>query len=235
MVAELPSAEPDSLRIPVRIGYFSDPAFSFYYPENLEALSSAGADLVAIAPVQDQDLPDIDALYIGGGFPEVFAPSLAENGRLADQIRQRVELGLPVYAECGGLMYLARELIVGGVHYPMSGVLDIVVEQTRNPQGHGYEVAVVDRDNPFFLRGTELVGHEFHYSRIINGTDRSRTVLEVVRGSGCGDGRDGIVKGRVWASYLHLHALGTTSWAEGFLNVATHFAAERASARAAWA
>jgi cobyrinic acid a,c-diamide synthase len=117
----------------------------------------------------------------------------------------------------------------------MAGVLDILVEQTRKPQGHGYEVASVDRDNPYFVRGEQLAGHEFHYSHIVSGKDLNRTVLEVSRGTGCGNGRDGIVKGRVWASYLHLHALGSPSWADGLLNTAMHFAAERAAARAAWA
>lgn len=232
---ELPIGEASKVEAPVRIGYFTGPAFSFYYPENLETLVASGAQLVSITPASEDELPDIDALYIGGGFPEVFAPSLAENGRLSEQLRHRVETGLPVYAECGGLMYLARELVVDGVHYPMAGVLDVVVEQTHKPQGHGYEVATIDRDNPFFVRGTELKGHEFHYSHIVSGKDLERTVLDVSRGTGCGDGRDGIVKGRVWASYLHLHAFGTQDWAEGLLNTAMHFAAERAAARAAWA
>ena len=95
----------------------------------------------------------------------------------------------------------------------MTGVLDLVVEQTAKPQGHGYMVATVDRDNPFFERGIELKGHEFHYSRVIDGEDRDSTVLGVSRGRGTGSGRDGLVKSRVWASYLHLHALGTPQWA----------------------
>lgn len=172
-------------------------------------------------------MPVVDGLYIGGGFPEVHAERLASDGEMAAEIRQRVSEGMPIYAECGGLMYLARELRVDGGAFPMAGVLDLVIEQTKKPQGHGYEVAVVDRDNPFFATGTRLSGHEFHYSRAVAGDDLQQTVLSVERGRGVGDARDGIVKGSVWASYLHLHALATPRWAEGFLDLAAFHAAER--------
>ena len=91
---------------------------------------------------------------------------------------------MPVFAECAGLMYLARELVVDGTSHPMTGVLDLVVEQRPTPQGHGYEVAVADRDNPFFAAGTKLVGHEFHYSKVISGSDLDRGVFRVERGTG---------------------------------------------------
>ncbi len=232
---EIPFVEAPKLDFPVTIGFFSDPAFSFYYPENLEMLTQAGARLVPISPATDSDLPDVDAVYIGGGFPEVHATRLAENGQFAERLRSQVEAGLPVYAECGGLMYLGRELLVDGVTYQMAGVLDLVIEQTSRPQGHGYEVARVVGENPYFEQGVVLTGHEFHYSKIVGGADRDLAVLELERGTGCGEGRDGLVKGRVWASYLHLHALGTPEWAEGLLNMSVHAAAERAASRAAWA
>jgi len=221
-------------RARVTIGYFSDQAFSFYYPENLESLEAAGARLVAVSPSSDTALPDVDGLYIGGGFPEVHAARLAENRGFAQSVKARIESGLPVYAECGGLMYLARELRVGDVVYPMSGVLDLGIEQTRRPQGHGYETVVIDRDNPFFPIGTELRGHEFHYSKISSGGDLSETAGAVVRGSGTGNGRDGIVVGRVWASYLHVHASASPHWATGFLAQALSHAAEFTQPAAAW-
>ena len=162
-------------------------------------------------------------------------PEMAADRALAKGLRDHAAAGLPIYAECGGLMLLARELVVGGSHYPMAGVLDIVVEQGPRPQGHGYEVARVDRDNPFFAVGARLVGHEFHHSRVVAGADAAATVLAVERGCGLGAGRDGIVKGAVWASYLHLHALGSPSWADGFLGMASRAAAGRAGAAAAGA
>ncbi len=221
-------------RTRVTIGYFSDQAFSFYYPENLESLEVAGARLVAVSPSSDTALPDVDGLYIGGGFPEVHAARLAENRGFARSVKERIDRGLPVYAECGGLMYLAREIRVGDVVYPMSGVLDLAIEQTPRPQGHGYETLVIDRENPFYPIGTELRGHEFHYSRIASGGDLAETVGAVARGSGTGDGRDGIVVGRVWASYLHVHASASPQWTTGFLASASTHAAEFTQPAAAW-
>jgi len=230
-------ARTDRLPTPssARIGVFTDPAFSFYYPDNLEHLERAGATLVPVDPGADRRLADdLEGLYIGGGFPEVHAARLAANVELMADLRRRARGGLPIYAECGGLMYLSRELMVGDTSYPMAGVLDLVVEQTSRPRGHGYEVVTVDLDNPFFPPGTELRGHEFHYSRIVAGDDRARAVAHVERGHGLGGGREGIVRDGVWASYLHLHALATPGWSDGFLELA---AAQRGGAgrRAAWA
>ncbi len=229
---ELPLLNLEIEPVSCRVGYLSDPAFSFYYPENLACLRRHGGETVAVKPGAGDDLRGVDGLYIGGGFPEVHAERLADDRELAASLRRRVAEGMPVYAECGGLMYLARELRVGGSTYPMAGVLDLEVEQTDRPQGHGYEVAGVDRDNPFFGVGTRLAGHEFHYSKVVAGDDLERTVLAVERGRGVGDARDGIVKGSVWASYLHLHALATPRWAEGFLAMTAHHAATRSQAAA---
>ncbi len=218
----------------VRVGVLRDEAFTFTYPENLERLRAGGAAIVDVSTRDPGTLSGLDALLIGGGFPEVHVSRLAEGAAFAAALRGAVAGGLPVYAECGGLMLLARELVVNGVAYPMTAVLDLVVEQTSRPQGHGYEVAVVDRRNWLFAPGTELVGHEFHYSRVVAGGDGGRTVLDVRRGRGI-DGRDGIVSGNVWASYLHLHALATPSWAAGLLAAARRYAAGRAEARVSWA
>jgi len=221
-------------RARVTIGYFSDQAFSFYYPENLEALEAAGARLVAVSPSSDTALPEVDGLYIGGGFPEVHAARLADNRGFAESVKMRIESGMPVYAECGGLMYLARELRVGENVHPMSGVLDLEIEQMKRPQGHGYETIVIDRDNPFYPVGTELRGHEFHYSMVASGGDLAGAVASVKRGTGVGSGRDGIVVGRVWASYLHVHASASPHWATGFLAAAMTHAAEFTQPAAAW-
>lgn len=229
---ELAEERPSFPERPLKIAYFADEAFSFYYPENLEQLLEGGAKLIGISPRSARTMPEVDALYIGGGFPEVHAARLADNTAFGASLRTRIEHGLPVYAECGGLMYLARELLIDGITYPMAGALDLVVEQTKKPQGHGYEVVVVDKDNPFFATGTELRGHEFHYSHIIDGDDAKHTVLSVERGYGTGNGRDGIVCGNIWASYLHLHALSTSDWALNILDLAAAHAAARSAATA---
>jgi cobyrinic acid a,c-diamide synthase len=230
---ELMPADMAIEQVSVTIGYLEGKAFSFYYPENLERLRAAGVQLVPIDPANASELPEVDGLYIGGGFPEVHAARLGANTEFTASVRARVDAGMPVYAECAGLMYLARELVVDGVTHTMAGVLDLVVEQRPTPQGHGYEVVVVDRDNPFFAAGTHLVGHEFHYSRLVSGSDREHSVLRVERGTGIGDNRDGITKGRVFASYLHLHAGATPGWADGFLSLTAQFAAERGGSTAA--
>ena len=203
-----------------RIGVLRDRAFSFYYPENLEALEAAGAELVETSPLDDDRLPEVDAVYAGGGFPEVHAAGLAANGSFREDLRRRIAAGLPVWAECGGLMYLAETLAVDGRIHPMVGALPVVAEQTERPQGHGYVAARVDGDNPFLARGTELRGHEFHYSRVTGGAGGLPTVLALARGVGAAAGRDGLHLGSAVATYTHLHAAGTPGWAEGLVRAA---------------
>ncbi len=130
----------------VRVGVIRDRAFTFYYPENLEALVEAGAELVFFDALQDTRLPEIDALYIGGGFPEVFMAELSANKRLRQEIRSTIEAGLPVYAECGGLMYLTRRIVWGQCSAEMVGVLPCQVELTDHPQGHGYVLGKAETD-----------------------------------------------------------------------------------------
>lgn len=227
-VATVPHLPPAGAGSPVRVGVFRDKALSFYYPENLEALEEAGATLVFVSPLHDRKLPEVDALYFGGGFPEVHVERLADNRPMREAVRDAAVDGMPVYAECGGLMFLARELIVEGVSHPMAGVLDLIVEQGARPEGHGYVEAEVDQPNPFFPTGARLRGHEFHYSRVVAGSDSTATTLRLHRGHGIGARRDGLVSGRVWASYLHLHALGTPAWADSLTALARTHRQERA-------
>jgi cobyrinic acid a,c-diamide synthase len=215
------AAFPDRAPIaPAKIAVLRDEALSFYYPENLEALEEAGAELTFVSPLAARDLPEVDAVYIGGGFPEVHAERLAAAAAFRRDLREAAAAGLPVYAECGGLMYLGKELLVDGASHPMAGILDLTIEQTAGPRGHGYVSARVEAENPWFGRGTALRGHEFHYSRVVGGADRSAAVLRLDRGTGLGEGRDGIAVGNVWASYLHLHALGTPGWAPAVVALA---------------
>lgn len=205
-----------------RIGVLRDRAFSFYYPENLEALQDAGAELVFIDSLRDAHLPTVDALYIGGGFPEVFLRELEANASLRAEIRAAIEDGLPVYAECGGLMYLARSITWRDQHGEMVGALPFDVVMMDKPQGHGYVELEVIADNPFFARGARVRGHEFHNSRL--DLDPSLGGLQyayrVTRGYGLDGVRDGIVYKNVLASYTHLHALSTPEWARALVNKA---------------
>ena len=208
----------------VRIGYLRDRAFSFYYPENLEALEAAGAELVPVSSLLPNALPGgLRALYIGGGFPETHAAVLAANTELLGSLRAAAAAGMPMWAECGGLMALSRAIRWRGDCWPMAGVLPFEVEVLARPQGHGYTVLRVDRSNPFFPRGTELRGHEFHYSRIAEG-ERPETACAVLRGAGCYEGREGVVAGSVWAGYTHLHATGAPEWASALVRAAHNWA-----------
>lgn len=222
----LPDDESSGRAEAVRIGVFRDQAFSFYYPENLEALARVGAELIPVSPMRDQRLPDLDCLYLGGGFPETQAEALARNP-LCREVRQRSLSGLPIYAECGGLMYLAESFTWKGRTHRMAGVFPLRLAVEDRPQGHGYMQVGVDQENPFFARGEVLRGHEFHYSRIVSRNDAVTTAYRVERGSGLGDGRDGLVQGNTLASFLHLHALGVPGWAAGLVRAARRYRAER--------
>jgi len=209
----------------LRIGYLRDSAFTFYYPENLEELERAGAELVPISALDATALPSgLRALYIGGGFPESHAHALSANTSFLESLRHACASGLPVYAECGGLMLLASSLTWRGVRHPMANMFPIDVEAFVTPQGHGYSELRVDAPNPFFPNGVVLRGHEFHYSRIVNGSGAVTSACAVLRGTGCFAGRDGLVTQNVFAAYTHLHAAATPQWAAGILAAARDFA-----------
>jgi cobyrinic acid a,c-diamide synthase len=209
----------------LRIGYLRDSAFTFYYPENLEELELAGAELVPISALHATSLPTgLHALYIGGGFPETHVRALSANTSFLKSLREACTTGLPVYAECGGLMLLARSLTWQGARNLMANVFPIDVEAFRTPQGHGYSELRVDASNPFFPQGAVLRGHEFHYSRIVSGSEAVITACAVLRGTGCDAGRDGLVTQNVMAAYTHLHATATPQWASGILTAARQFA-----------
>ncbi|MFC1812797.1 cobyrinate a,c-diamide synthase [Thermodesulfobacteriota bacterium] len=207
-----------------RIGIIKDSAFQFYYPENIAALEAAGAETIFFSPLSGDTMPPVDGLYIGGGFPETHAQQLAENVRFREQLKSLAEDGLPVYAECGGLMYLGEALVLEGKSFPMVGVLPVVFGFSKKPAGHGYTVVTVDRKNPFFKAGTELKGHEFHYSHVLKWSgDEKDLVFGMKRGTGLIDKRDGVCYKNVLATYTHIHALGTPEWADAVVRMAASF------------
>ena len=202
-----------------KIGIIKDSAFQFYYPENIDALEAAGAEAVFISPLAEKTLPELDALYIGGGFPETHAKELAENESFRKELKALAEDNLPIYAECGGLMYLGEELVLEGKSYPMVGVLPLSFDFYPRPQGHGYTIVTVENENPFYEIGTEIRGHEFHYSRVLHWTgDDKELVFRMQRGVGITKEKDGICYKNVLATYTHIHSLGTPQWAEALMN-----------------
>lgn len=207
----------------VRIGVVQDSAFQFYYPENLDALAAEGAETVRVSPLSDTALPGLDGLYIGGGFPETHAAGLSENLGFREAIKAAARAGLPIYAECGGLMYLGEALVLDQ-SYPMAGVLPVVFGFAGKPQGHGYTIATVEGKNPYFPRGTQIKGHEFHYSRVLEWKGRpADLVFSMKKGRGIVNHKDGLRYKNVLATYTHIHSLGISGWAPAFVRAAKKF------------
>jgi len=207
-----------------KIGIIRDSAFQFYYPENIEALQAAGAELVYTSPLIENVPPQMDALYIGGGFPETHAKVLSEKSAYRETIRVLAEKAFPIYAECGGLMYLGESLIMPEGSFPMVGIFPLTFELHRRPQGHGYTINEVVCENTFFDMGMVIKGHEFHYSKAVKYQgEPDRFAFQVKRGAGIMDGKDGICYQNVLATYTHIHALGTPLWAKAMVDAAISY------------
>lgn len=213
----------------LKIGVLRDAAFQFYYEENLEALRAGGAELAAINALTAPALPSgLHALYIGGGFPETSAQALAENTAFLASLRAAIEAGLPVYAECGGLIYLGRSLLLDGREYPLAGVFPASFALSKKPQAHGYSRLRVEGQNAFYRTGQLIRGHEFRYSTVQDWSGRSAALgMRVERGTGFYAGRDGLVYKNVLALYTHVLASATPEWAAGMLAAAARYAAEK--------
>ncbi|MHB8471919.1 MAG: cobyrinate a,c-diamide synthase [Gammaproteobacteria bacterium] len=206
----------------IRLGIARDAAFGFYYPDDLDALRAGGAELVPIDTLRDTRLPTIDGLFIGGGFPETQMQLLSANATLRGEIRAAIEAGLPVYAECGGLMYLARSLRWGERQYPMVGVIPGDVVMHERPQGRGYirlreTGAGLWPAEPAAPTPLEFNAHEFHYSSLENLPADTRYAYQVLRGNGVDGQHDGIVYKNLLACYGHLRDAANHHWTARFL------------------
>lgn len=206
----------------VTIGVLRDQVFSFYYPENLEALTDAGARLEFIDSLNHRELPDIDGLLIGGGYPEQFGHELNRNRGLMESIKRKAEQGLPIYAESGGMTFLGNSILVDGCQYPMVGILPFDGVKEQKPLGHGYTLLEVDHPNPFVSLGSEVRGHEFSHTRLVNLKLHQGVnfVYKVRRGHGIDGKHDGLLYRNVFGSYNYIHALGTKEWATNFVAAA---------------
>jgi len=211
-----------------RIGVIRDAAFQFYYPENLIALEQLGAQLVEINSMTAKELPEIDALYIGGGFPETSAKLLAENISFRASVRRKAQEGLPIYAECGGLIYLGEKITLEGEDFPLVGLFPIHFTLSKKPQAHGYSILKALQGNPFYKAGDQIKGHEFRYSKIASWSGKLEDLgFEVERGVGFMGGRDGLIYKNVLALYTHVHAVGTAQWATALVEKAKSYASKR--------
>lgn len=212
--------EPADLRQPpmpdcggLRLGYALDRAFGFYYQDDLDELRARGVELVPLDMLRDRTLPQIDGLLLGGGFPEMFMDELAANADLRAAVRAAIEQGLPVYAECGGLMYLARALVWGERVAPMVGVIPGDAVMGARPVGRGY--ALLEPTESTSAR--PLPAHEFHYSNLTNLDPGLQYAYRVRRGHGVDGRNDGIVYRNLLASYCHRRGCGDDGWIDPFL------------------
>ncbi len=204
----------------VTIGVVRDAAFQFYYPENLEALKGRGAELIEVSSFDACPLPRLDALYIGGGFPEMHLEALSGNSVFRESLKNEIEAGLPVYAECGGLMFLCRGIFRQESLFPMTGVFPFDVILGAKPEGHGYTVMECVAENPFFPKGAVFRGHEFHYSRMVRRAGGFPFVFRLRKGHGIVAGWDGICYKNAIACYSHLHVVGNEYWADALIRAA---------------
>ena len=203
----------------LRIGIARDRAFGFYYADDLSALRDAGAELVPIDTLRDTCLPAIDGLFIGGGFPETSLPALEANLPLRHALRVAIEAGLPTYAECGGLMYLARSIRWQGQTAQMVGAIAGDVVMHERPVGRGYVHLQETPTMPWAAAAaTTLRGHEFHHSSLENLDPGVKFAYRVQRGHGIDGAHDGIVVHNLLASYSHLRSAAGTAWAPRFID-----------------
>lgn len=214
-----------------RIGIASDPAFGFYYPDDLEGLAAAGCDLIRFNTLTDRGLPpNLDGVFLGGGFPEAHMEALELNTELRRDMRQAVQSGLPTYAECGGMMYLCRSIHWRGERRAMVGALEADAVMHARPQGKGYVRLQETEHAPWPKRSqTPIRAHEFHYASIENFGPETRFAYRVLRGHGITGLHDGIVSGRTLASFSHLRSVGPNPWTWRFAEFIHRSKAARAA------
>lgn len=207
----------------IRLGVARDSAFNFYYADDLEALERAGARLVFFDTINDARLPDVDGLFIGGGFPEMQMAHLEANAMLRKSIREAAASGLPIYAECGGLMYLCRSISWHGKCREMVGAIPFDAVMHDRPQGRGL-VRLEETGHGLWAAPVRTGGrspvraHEFHHAALENGPEQARCAYRIRRGFGIDGKHDGIVVGNLLASFCHLRDTGQDHWAERFVS-----------------
>ena len=202
----------------ITVAVAKDSAFGFYYQDDLDAFNELGVELVYFNTLKDTALPKADALFIGGGFPEMQLEALSENQSLLADIKAKIESGLPTYAECGGLMYLSRKITHQGKSHNMVGVIAADTLMTSKPIGRGYVQLAPTGSHPWSKVAKQISAHEFHYSKLENIDPKTHYAYEVLRGVGVDNKRDGILIYNLLATYSHLRNVGSNHWVEQFVN-----------------
>ena len=199
---------------PVKIGIAFDEAFNFYYPDNLESLTESGATLYYFSPLKDR-LPEVDGLYLGGGFPELFLKELEENSLIRKDIKEAIQIGKPVYAECGGFVYLTENVLYKDRKASMVGAIDAEVVFQKKPVGHGYTILKPKAKGWWNQSAKTIKGHEFHHARIVD--IRNECAFEVERGYGINGICDGALAGNTLASFTHIWSLSNPEFFKSWL------------------
>jgi len=200
----------------VRIGVACDEAFNFYYRDLFDLLSLNGTKTISFSPLHDEKIPNVDGIYIGGGYPELFADELERNRSMRDSIASHAQADMPVFAECGGLMYLTESLTYGGRSSRMVGVIPANANMKKK-RVIGYVAGTTVRDNVIGRKGTKFRGHEFHYSELTDLGSKPKFAFQLQKGAGISDGCDGVQVGQTLASFTHFHPLS-------YPDLAAHFA-----------
>ncbi len=223
-----------------KIAYIKDKAIWFYYTENFEALEDENAELIPISLFDEESIALLDevvGLYIGGGFPEVYAEEIAQS-KLLQKISEKAEDNMPIYAECGGFMLLTHSLTCEDETHKMANIFPVDLQFYKKPQGLGYVEAEVIRENPYFSTGLRIKAHEFHYSQTlaplekicnIHSSAKENTFLfKLEKGVGMGDKKDALLYKNVFASYTHIYALEQKGWARNFIALANDYRSNKA-------
>lgn len=233
------SSTPEKRICKPKIGVALDEAFNFYYRDNIDLLELAGAEIVYFSPVRDPMLPEVDGLYIGGGYPELFAAELEANEPMRSEIKKASSAGMPIYAECGGLMYLTEKISTGvpgkGTYhdasmpestYMMVGALPghTIMGQTRVVS---YNIGTLEKDCILGRKGNSFKGHEFHHSEIQEIPENAEFVIRLSRGTGIKGDMDGLVSQNTLGSYAHLHGVAYRELADSLVNAARKFKESR--------
>ncbi len=217
----------ESAEFKVPIGVARDRAFSFYYQDSLDYLEELGAELVYFSPLDHQSLPPVAGLYIGGGFPEMFLDELAANQNMIDNVRAACDDQMPIFAECGGFMYLCREILDWeGKNWHTAGIVPARIKMTRKLQALGYVEATAVGDSIIARQGDVFRGHEFHFSAEEN-LDPDCYAFHIEGGIRSAPGYDGYNKDNVFASYIHLHLRSNKTAAVNFINACRRYYEQR--------
>ena len=209
-----------------RIGVAQDEAFSFYYPESLRVLEEMGAELVPFSPLRDKALPEVDGLLLGGGFPEMFLDQLSVNQAMHQSIREAAQRQMPMLAECGGYMYLCRQVTsFEGRDYRMAGLIPEVCRMEKRLQTVGYVEATALADNVLCKAGESLRGHEFHFSRMepVDSSVEKQPAFLMTKNRTGAQYRAGFAEQSLLASYLHIHFAGNLQAARRFVACCADF------------